>query len=323
MSEESSFEIINRKSDELEALKNDIVQRTNMKSASLVSSPPSDLPNFITVSSYPTPGPSGVTYPAGAKSDNSDPQSKSDSEKSPEGNDGSLGSSIFGWVKDTVGTTGTSLLSKVAEKAKSSVDSVITTLDPQMRDFIPNNGGVEIIVASDKEIEVSPIREAFQQTFSRSSVRGLETDTIEVAKQIVGFDSASQASTLRVDSIRNQHPVNCPIIAVQSFIAEISEDKWYDLDLLVLHDLEKGLQLETYSQMIPIPTSIINLAREDTEKDYKYSKSGFSVTVSHIMGNNLQVHPSEWHETLTGVSRRSRILFAAKVLANLYKNTLL
>lgn len=65
--------------------------------------------------------------------------------------------------------------------------------------------------------------------------------------------------------------------------------RWYDLDLLVLHELEKGLQLETYSQMIPIPTSIINLAREDTEKDYKYLNSGFSVTVSHIMGSNLQV----------------------------------
>lgn len=39
---------------------------------------------------------------------------------------------LFNWVKDTVGTN----ISRVAEKAKSSVDSMITTLDPQMRDFL-------------------------------------------------------------------------------------------------------------------------------------------------------------------------------------------
>ena len=34
----------------------------------------------------------------------------------------------------------------------------------------------------------------------------------------------------------------------------------------------------------------------------------------------FQVHPSEWQETLTGLPRRERILSAAKVIANLYKN---
>ena len=36
---------------------------------------------------------------------------------------------LFGWVKGTGG----GLLSKVAEKTKSSVETVITTLDPQVR----------------------------------------------------------------------------------------------------------------------------------------------------------------------------------------------
>lgn len=53
-----------------------------------------------------------------------------------EEDEGLLGSSLFGWVKDTVGSKGTTLFNKVAEKAKSSVGSVITTLDPQMKDFI-------------------------------------------------------------------------------------------------------------------------------------------------------------------------------------------
>lgn len=40
------------------------------------------------------------------------------------------------WMRGAVSTGG--ILSKVAEKAKNSVDSMITTLDPQMREFICN-----------------------------------------------------------------------------------------------------------------------------------------------------------------------------------------
>lgn len=38
--------------------------------------------------------------------------------------------SLFSWVMNS------NVLSKVAEKAKSSVNSMITTLDPQMKDFL-------------------------------------------------------------------------------------------------------------------------------------------------------------------------------------------
>lgn len=44
------------------------------------------------------------------------------------------GSGLFTWVKGAVSSGG--LLHRVAEKAKSSVDSMITTLDPQMKEYI-------------------------------------------------------------------------------------------------------------------------------------------------------------------------------------------
>lgn len=47
---------------------------------------------------------------------------------------GALAESLFTWVKDTVANS--NVLNKVAEKAKNSVNSMITTLDPQMREFI-------------------------------------------------------------------------------------------------------------------------------------------------------------------------------------------
>ncbi len=65
---------------------------------------------------------------------------------------------MFGWVRGASG----GILSRVAEKTKSSVESVITTLDPQMKDFIHSGGDVTAVVASDKDAKVSPLREAFQ-----------------------------------------------------------------------------------------------------------------------------------------------------------------
>ena len=44
------------------------------------------------------------------------------------------GSTLFGWMKGAVSNNG--LLHKVAEKAKSSVDTIVTTLDPQMEEYI-------------------------------------------------------------------------------------------------------------------------------------------------------------------------------------------
>lgn len=45
---------------------------------------------------------------------------------------GEGGDGWMGWIKGTVQSVG----HKVAEKAKSSMDTMITTLDPQMKEFI-------------------------------------------------------------------------------------------------------------------------------------------------------------------------------------------
>lgn len=44
-------------------------------------------------------------------------------------------SSLFGWVKGAA-SSGGGILSKVAEKAKNSVDTIVTTLDPQMKEYL-------------------------------------------------------------------------------------------------------------------------------------------------------------------------------------------
>ena len=45
---------------------------------------------------------------------------------------------MFGWVRSN------GLLSKVVEKTRSVTENVITTLDPQMKDFIHSGGDVQV-----------------------------------------------------------------------------------------------------------------------------------------------------------------------------------
>jgi len=317
MTEESSFEIINKKAEGFETDSNEDV--ANGGTSLMDVTQPSGLPHLVPSSSKPTfhqkefspeipenKGGNVVSAPSPQEEKHADPY-------------GTAG--LFGWVKDTVGTKGTDMLMKVAEQAKKSVGSVITTLDPQMGDFLPSKGGkLDVLVLSEKEVEVSPIREAFLGTLGHEmNVRGVEVE-LETAKQIVGFEAALRVATEKINALKG--PNGGRFIVVQNFIVKILEDKWFDLDLLVLEDTEKDVHLETFSQMIPVPASIVNVAMDETPLTYANIQDGFSVTIASLMASNLQVHSSEWQEQLTYVSRRKRILSAAIVLANLYNNTL-
>ncbi|XP_017776338.1 PREDICTED: protein PRRC1-like [Nicrophorus vespilloides] len=225
------------------------------------------------------------------------------------------------WMKGAVSSGG--ILSKVAEKAKSSVDSMITTLDPQMKEFIYTGGDVEILVASKQEMKVSAIREAFQSVFGKARVEGIEAKAVNIAAQPVGFAAGVKAAEERIQAVLTNPklPNPIPVVAIENFLLEVGEDKWYDLGVIILNDPIKEINLQTFTQMTPVPTEIVNLAQEDTKSDYPLAWSGLAVTVGSLMGSNLHVSHSEWHQALTGVSRREIILSAAKVLANLYKNS--
>ncbi|GLH10416.1 Protein PRRC1 [Gryllus bimaculatus] len=228
------------------------------------------------------------------------------------GGDGSAG--LFGWVRGVAGgVTSSNLLSRMAEKARNSVDSMITTLDPQMREFLHSGGDVDIVVASDKEVKVSPVREAFQAVFGKATVTGLAAQPTNIAAQPVGFEAATTAARERIIAVRATHglPAQQPVLAVENFLLEISPD----------NDPGQALELSTFTQGTPVPAPIVALAHEATPADYPLKASGLATTVGSLMGQNLQVPPSQWHEALTGVPRREMVLIAARALAGMYKSS--
>ncbi|XP_066597065.1 protein PRRC1-like isoform X2 [Prorops nasuta] len=231
---------------------------------------------------------------------------------------GLVGSGLFSWVRETVANS--NVLSKVAEKAKNSMNTMITTLDPQMH----SGGDVEIIVASDKDIKISPVRQAFQTVFGKATVTGVAVDNSAVAAQPVGFAAGVKGAEERINSARNNSSVSkeVPVIAIENFLLEVGEEKWYDIGVIVLNDPKNNVNLQTFTQMTPVPSQIVTMAQQATPEDYPLKWSGLAVTIGSLMANSLQVNPNEWHHALTGISRRDIIHLAVQSLAGIYKNTI-
>uniref|UniRef100_A0A2M4BQ44 Non-canonical purine NTP phosphatase/PRRC1 domain-containing protein n=1 Tax=Anopheles marajoara TaxID=58244 RepID=A0A2M4BQ44_9DIPT len=234
------------------------------------------------------------------------------------------GSALFGWMKGAVSSGG--LLQKVAEKAKNSVDTIVTTLDPQMREYINSGGDTEVIVASDKDDKVRPIREAFQTVFGKATVIGLPAQAPGIAAQPVGFAAGLKGAEHRINSIRAENPRvddHLPVVAVENFLVEIFPDQWFDAGVILLFDYAKSILLKTVTQMTPIPQPVVAALQADTPDDYLLKDTGFACTVGSIMARNLNTPHTEWHRTYTSVSRPEMILSAAKVIATLYKQATL
>lgn len=222
---------------------------------------------------------------------------------------------VWGWIK------GSGFLNKVAEKAKNSVDSMITTLDPGMKEIIYSGGDVNIVVASGSEGKVSAVREAFQLVFGKATVQGIAVQSSSIAPQPVGYSAGLKAAEERIGNLQQQgilheHQV---ILAIENFLAELTPDNWFDLGCLLLRDPRSGITLQVYTEAIPILSHYVMQAKEQTPPDYPLGWSGYAVTIGQIMGSALGVHHSEWHQALTGVSRREIIFLAARTLAGMYK----
>jgi len=225
-----------------------------------------------------------------------------------------------------------SFLTRVAETAKSSVDSMITTLDPGMKEYLFSGGDVSIVVASEKEVKVAPVRDAFIDVFRRATVKGVSVQPLTVAAQPVGPQAALTAAQERISFIRSNFthdiPQNQVIVSIESFLQEMTPGSWFETALFLLDDpllsSSSGNQLVLYSQSTPVPLSAINTLMCETPKEYSLKETGFSKTIGEYMANHEEngfkcVSHESWHESLIGVPRRSLLYMTACALASLYR----
>lgn len=74
---------------------------------------------------------------------------------------------------------------------QTSMDSVLTTLDPGMKDFLKREGSIDIVIASDNMRVVTAIADGFRKVFTTVTHRGMGTPgATHLHSQIVGYSMA-------------------------------------------------------------------------------------------------------------------------------------
>jgi len=229
-------------------------------------------------------------------------------------------------------------------KVQSSMETVITTLDPQMKDYIKSGGQTCIVVASDKDVKVTPVRQAFQHVFGRATVFGVAVEgSSTIANQPVGFAAGRQAAQERISFVRNkaaeqQEPL--VVLAVEGFLLEVNEDDWVEMSCLTLFDYGNSITLTTYTQPTNvIPAAVESMKTATPETDPK-RWSGFAKTVGQAVEEEAAVAAAaasaagtdveggayatrkDWHLVNGGVARADLIKSAAISLAHQYQGVL-
>lgn len=118
----------------------------------------------------------------------------------------------------------------------------------------------------------------------------------KVAMQPIGYAAGLIGAEDQIAIVRS-HPsvtANVPVITVENFILEVSQGQWYDLGVVVLNDPKNNINLQTYTQMTPVPSHIVESAKQATPKDYPLISTGVAVSVGSLIAENLQVRFSNF-----------------------------
>ncbi|KAM8828686.1 protein PRRC1 isoform 1-T4 [Spinachia spinachia] len=228
---------------------------------------------------------------------------------------------IWGFFKGVAGNT---VVKTVLDRTKHSVESMITTLDPGMAPYIKSGGDIDIVVTSDKEVNVEAVRDAFQEVFGMALVTG-EPGQSNIAPQPVGYAAGIKGAQERIDSLRRAGVIHekQPVVSLENFIAELFPDKWFDIGCLILEDPGHSLRLEVFTQATPLALDYVQQAQSLTPPDYSLRWSGLIVTVGEVLERSVpNVNRTDWHHAVTGMTQRQMIQSAAKALAGIYKRKL-
>uniref|UniRef100_A0A3Q3WMI4 Non-canonical purine NTP phosphatase/PRRC1 domain-containing protein n=1 Tax=Mola mola TaxID=94237 RepID=A0A3Q3WMI4_MOLML len=251
---------------------------------------------------------SPITFPE----EQEDPRVSSDTE---------TGGGIWSFFK---GVAGNHVVKTVLDKTKHSVESMITTLDPGMAPYIKSGGDIDIVVTSDKELNVEAVRDAFQEIFGMAMVTG-EPGRSNIAPQPVGYAAGLKGAQERIDSLRRAGVIheNQPVVSMENFIAELFPDKWFDIGCLILEDPVNSIHIEIFTQATPLALHLVQQAQSLTPPNYSLRWSGLIVTVGEVLERSMpNINGTDWHQALTGMSQWQMIQSAAKALAGLYKQQL-
>lgn len=233
---------------------------------------------------------------------------------------------VWGWMSNAVSAglqTTQNLGRNIVEKTKTSVESVITTLDPEMEDYMyGRDQSISLVITTEDSEVIEAIKDGFLQVFELV-VAQAHPSVSSIAPLPVGFSAGVKGAQHRVANLVRGKKVleKQVIIGVEEMIAEILPGKWFALTCLTLNDPSTKLELEIFSQSIEIPKVYITKAEKGTPSNYHLRWSGLSQTLGEVILGSGQRH-GDWHSKISGSSKRQILTVAARTLAGEFKDRL-
>ena len=235
---------------------------------------------------------------------------------------------IFDWFRNT------DIINQIAERTKNTVDSVITTLDPGMKEYLYSGGNINIIVISDSTTSISPIRNSFQSVFGRATVSAASSATSQFQiKLACGLQEARMVAKERISILRSDTSKvaqNQVILVLQPTLVDwstitsmVCEGEWFLTYCMFIEDPVLGLFISSFSQFIPIDSDIIVAAKETKfPEDFQHNHLGFAISIDELMSSKINLNAQDncsWMRTWTSLDETQVIDHLSFTLANQYK----
>ncbi|CAJ0951505.1 unnamed protein product, partial [Mesorhabditis belari] len=184
------------------------------------------------------------------------------------------GEGMFDWFTKQVHEN--PFFSMVAEKAKVGMETVLTTLDPGMKDFLAGDGIIEAYVGTEDPMISSAVRQGFERVFHSAVIRGVPVPTADGSPQMSdSIDSSTKSclsQILRLSASRLASP-SSPFVVFQPSILHIEHISFYCLRVMLRW---KGNDLFALSQPVEISEHLWGQLQRFKTAD------GFSVTLEQL-----------------------------------------